>query len=76
MIQVIDNATDEVLNDFPGLPGVVAFCEGEPDLWRLSFWDTNHRRWISWVQVEEAMVKRNQWRNNGNGIVTGLPADS
>lgn len=58
MIQVIDNRTLQIINDFPTLPAVAAFCAGTPDLWRYSFLDTSRMRYISWSQVEAAVNKR------------------
>lgn len=69
MIQVIDNSTGQVLNDFPTVKAVARFCEGEPDLWRYSFLDTRRMKYISWVQVERLINKdvaflgrlKNEW---------------
>lgn len=58
MIQVIESHTGQILNDFPTLPAVAAFCEDTPDLWRYSFLDTVRMRYISWSQVEQVVSKR------------------
>lgn len=57
MIQVIDNSTGQVLNDFPTLRAVALYCVGVDDLWEYSFLDERRMRYISWIVIQKEIEK-------------------
>ena len=72
MIQVIDNRTNQTINDFPTVRATAAFCVGAPNLWEYAFWDTERRRWVSWVEIENLIEKLN---NSGTALFGLTPPE-